>query len=132
MIELTGRTILLVDDEDFIREHVAKHLQRLGAEVIQACNGLEALERAAARRPDVILMDVRMPGMDGFEATRTLKGKPETADIPIIMLSAKAQDRERAIGVESGADSYLTKPARFPSILAEIQKYLTGIDAPVG
>ena len=132
MIDLTGRTILIVDDEAFIREHVVKHLLRMGAEVIQACNGQQALERVAQRRPDVILMDVRMPVMDGFEATKALKSKPETADIPIIILSAKAQECERAIGIENGADSYLTKPARFPSIVAELEKYLTGLNAPVG
>lgn len=123
MIDLTEKKILVVDDEDYIREHLARHLRKLGCEVIEANNGRDALEKVC-NHPDVILMDVKMPEMNGFEATKILKGNDDTADIPIVILSAKAQDSEMEEGRACGADGYLTKPASFPSILETIQELL--------
>lgn len=123
MIDLTGKRILVVDDEDYIREHLARHLRKLGCEVIEANNGQDALEKVS-NRPNIILMDVKMPVMNGFEATKRLKGSEDTADIPIVILSAKAQGCEMEEGHECGADGYLTKPASFPSILETIQELM--------
>ncbi len=123
MIDLTGNKILVVDDEDYIRQHLAKHLRRLGCEVIEANNGREALEKVK-QLPDIILMDVQMPEMTGYEVTRTLKSNPETLKTPIVLLSAKAQNSEIEKGIACGADRYLTKPASFPSIVDTVQQLL--------
>lgn len=128
MIDLAGTTILVVDDESFIRKHLAKRLSKLGCAVLEACKGQEAVEKAASR-PDVIVMDVKMPLMNGFEATKRIKAGTDTSGIPVILLSAKAQENEIAEGYSCGADSYLTKPATLTQILKTIQKHLCGSGA---
>lgn len=122
-MNLNGRKILIVDDEDFIREHLAWHLEKLGCETVRAADGKEALA-LAAEKPDLILMDVKMPLMDGYETTKELKGNPETQNIPIILLSAKAQRKEIEEGMSAGADCYLTKPASLSKILETMEQYL--------
>jgi CheY-like chemotaxis protein len=81
-----------------------------GYDVITAGDGVEGLERARAERPDIIICDIMMPRMDGLEVTRTLKGDPETASIPIVLLSAKAQQADVNAGEATGANAYVTKP----------------------
>lgn len=103
------KTILAVDDDPHIARIVRAALERLGYAVETASNGIEALERVASP-PDLIILDVQMPYMDGFETLKRLKAQPETAAIPVIMLTAKAGDEDVLRGWESGADSYLTKP----------------------
>jgi two-component system alkaline phosphatase synthesis response regulator PhoP/two-component system response regulator VicR len=102
--------ILAVDDEKHIVRLVQITLQKEGYELITASTGKEALEKVAADKPDLIVMDVMMPEMDGLEALARLKGDPATAKIPVIMLTAKAQDSDVFRGWQSGADLYLTKP----------------------
>jgi CheY-like chemotaxis protein len=102
--------ILIAEDERDIRDLVAFTLRFAGYEVFTAANGEEALELAPNVNPDLILMDVRMPRMTGYEACRIMKLNPDLKDIPIVFLSAKGQDTEIQQGLEAGAEEYLLKP----------------------
>lgn len=118
-----GKKILIADDEDFIRVHIAKKLSTKGLDVLQAGTGEEVL-KLADQRPEVILMDVKMPVIDGFEAARRLKANPETAGIPLVLLSARAQREDLEEGYAAGADHYLTKPVTIQQILETIETCL--------
>jgi CheY-like chemotaxis protein len=103
--------VLVAEDERDIRELIVITLETHGlTDVIQAWNGEEAVAKATAQRPDLILMDVRMPKMTGYEACEVLKGDPKTRDIPVVFLSAKGQDNEIKRGIELGAAEYILKP----------------------
>ena len=105
-----AKRILAVDDEQPIVRLVQVNLERAGYEVITAFNGREALEAVHAHHPDLIVMDVMMPEVDGLEALRILKSDQATSSIPVIMLTAKVQDADVMQGWQEGADMYLTKP----------------------
>ena len=102
--------ILIAEDERDIRDLIAFTLRFAGHEVFAATNGEEAVEMAPKVNPDIILMDVRMPRMTGYEACRELKANPDLAVIPVIFLSAKGQESEIQQGLDAGADDYLLKP----------------------
>jgi CheY-like chemotaxis protein len=102
--------ILVAEDERDIRDLVAFTLRFAGYEVFTAANGEEAVQQAPQVNPDLILMDVRMPRMTGYEACRIMKQTPELRDIPIVFLSAKGQETEIQQGLEAGAEEYLLKP----------------------
>ena len=102
--------ILVAEDERDIRELIGFTLRFAGFEVVLAVNGLEAIEKAPLERPDLIMLDVRMPKMTGYETCRRLKENPETTDIPVVFLSAKGQDGEIEQGLASGALEYIVKP----------------------
>jgi len=102
--------ILAVDDEKHIVRLVQITLEKEGYELVTASTGREALEKVASEKPDLVVMDVMMPEMDGLEALAKMKSDPATASIPVIMLTAKAQDSDVFRGWQSGADLYLTKP----------------------
>lgn len=102
--------ILIAEDERDIRDLVAFTLRFAGYEVFAAANGEEAVELAPKVNPDLILMDVRMPRMTGYEACRIMKLNPDLRDIPIVFLSAKGQETEIQQGLEAGAEEYLLKP----------------------
>jgi len=102
--------ILIAEDEPDIRELVAFTLRFAGHEVLAASNGEEAVQLAAREFPDLILMDVRMPRMTGYDACRALKANSELKDIPVVFLSAKGQESEIQTGLEAGAEEYLLKP----------------------
>ncbi|MFA0736309.1 MAG: hypothetical protein LASZOEIN_002622 [Candidatus Fervidibacter sp.] len=104
------KRVLVVDDERHIVRLVQVNLERQGYEVLTAYDGVECLEKAKSEKPDLIVLDVMMPRMDGFEALQRLKTDPETSHIPVIMLTARAQDRDVLQGYQYGADLYLTKP----------------------
>ncbi|HEY0075878.1 MAG TPA: response regulator [Abditibacteriaceae bacterium] len=116
--------ILAVDDEKHIVRLVQINLQKEGYEVATASTGKEALEVAGTFGPDLIVMDVMMPEMDGFEALKKLKENPDTREIPIIMLTAKAQDADVFRGWQSGADLYLTKPFNPAELLTFVKRLL--------
>lgn len=120
--------ILAVDDEKHIVRLVQINLQKEGYDVITASNGKEALERIAAEKPDLVIMDVMMPQMDGFEALKTLKSQPETVNLPVIMLTAKAQDADVFEGWKSGADLYLTKPFNPSELMSFVKRILQDRD----
>ncbi len=102
--------ILIAEDEPDIRELVAFTLRFAGYEVATATNGEEAVQMTARENPDVILMDVRMPRMTGYDACRAIKADPRFKDIPVVFLSAKGQESEIKAGLEAGAEEYLLKP----------------------
>ncbi|MCA2000274.1 MAG: response regulator [Chloroflexi bacterium] len=121
--------ILIAEDEPDIRELVAFTLRFAGHEVTSTANGEEALHQASQVVPDLIIMDVRMPKMTGYDACRAMKADPTLKDIPVIFLSAKGQDSEIQAGMEAGAEEYLLKPfapdqlvERVKSILAKFGK----------
>jgi CheY-like chemotaxis protein len=103
-------SILVAEDEPDIRELVAFTLRFSGHDVITTTNGQDAVNIAGQIRPDLILMDVRMPRMNGYDACRTLKADPTLCDIPVVFLSAKGQDSEIKAGLAAGAEEYLLKP----------------------
>jgi len=105
-----AKKILAVDDEKHIVRLVQVNLERHGYTVVTAFDGKEALEKVQTEHPDLIVLDVMMPYMDGFEVLQNLKKDQSTRDIPVIMLTAKAQDADVFKGWQSGADCYLTKP----------------------
>ncbi len=102
--------ILIAEDEPDIRDLVAFMLRFAGYEVVTASNGEEAVQGATREIPDLILMDVRMPRMTGYEACRIMKASPTLQDIPVVFLSAKGQESEIQSGLEAGAEEYLLKP----------------------
>jgi two-component system alkaline phosphatase synthesis response regulator PhoP len=121
--------ILIAEDERDIRDLVAFTLRFAGYEVFTASNGEEAVELAPRVNPDLILMDVRMPRMTGYEACKIMKADPDLMDIPVVFLSAKGQENEIQQGMDSGAEDYLLKPfapdqltSRVKTILAKFGK----------
>lgn len=117
------KTILIVDDEQPIYSYLQKKLIKLGYHAITAEDGEEALERVYSDKPDIILLDVKLPKLSGIEVCKRLKADETTRNIPILMLSAKAQSIEIRDGLEAGADKYLCKPMGFPDILNEIKMF---------
>jgi len=116
--------ILIAEDERDIRELVAFSLQFGGFEVVQAANGAEAVERAPVEKPDLILMDVRMPKMTGYEACRALKAMPDMRHIPVVFLSAKGQESEIQTGLEAGAEEYILKPFAPDELVKQVKLVL--------
>jgi CheY-like chemotaxis protein len=102
--------ILIAEDERDIRDLVAFTLRFAGHDVVAVGNGAEAVEAASKEKPDLILMDVRMPRMTGYEACEKMKSDPELKDIPVVFLSAKGQESEIRTGLDAGAAEYLLKP----------------------
>ncbi len=116
--------ILIVDDEQPVREMVAFGLRRAGFEVAEAADCRDARSRISERQPDLILMDWMLPEMSGLEFTRSLKRDDGTGDIPVIMLTARADQDDKIAGLESGADDYVTKPFSARELLARINAVL--------
>jgi two-component system alkaline phosphatase synthesis response regulator PhoP/two-component system response regulator VicR len=120
--------VLAVDDETNIRRLIEVNLLRAGYRVTTACDGQDALDKLGRERPDMVLLDVMMPRIDGFELLRRLKADPDTADIPVLMLTAKAQDADIFRGLKSGADFYLTKPFNPQELLSWINRIVHSAD----
>ena len=116
--------ILFVEDDDNNVYLVRTRLSRMGHEVVVARDGAEGLAQARALMPDLVIMDLSLPGIDGWEATRRLKSAPETAGIPIIVLSAHAMPGVEAQALEAGADDYQAKPVRMAELTSKIEKAL--------
>ena len=119
-----SRSILVVDDEEVTREILQILLEMEGFTVFAAADGLEALEKVAECRPDLIILDLMMPRLDGLGVCKQLRAQPETADLAIILLSGNSQDRAVTAGLRAGANAYLMKPIDPPLLLSEINKYL--------
>ena len=122
--------ILIVEDEANIRQLVRYNLEKEGFQVMEAADGLQGLRTAQRDKPDLVLLDLMLPGMDGLEVCRTLKGAPATSALPIIMLTAKGEDVDRIIGLEVGADDYLPKPFNPRELLARISAVLRRQPSP--
>ena len=105
-----SQQILIVEDEADIRELLRFNLEREGFSVLEAADGNEALRLARQHLPDLMLLDVMMPGPDGFEVCRLLGAQAETAHIPVLMLTARGEEMDRVVGLSLGADDYVVKP----------------------
>ena len=116
--------VLLVDDYPDAREMYCEYLEFSGFEVVEAANGLEALQRAGEESPDIILMDLSLPIMDGWEATRRLKADPRTADIPVVALTGHALSGISEGARKAGCDAFVTKPCLPDDLVKEIRKVL--------
>lgn len=116
--------ILVAEDERDIRDLIAYVLKYAGFEVEVAANGAEAVEKAPQVKPDLILLDVRMPRMTGYEACRQLKAMPEIQHVPVVFLSAKGQDNEIDEGLEVGAKDYILKPFAPDELIQQVQQIL--------
>ena len=127
------RTVLVVDDEKDIRELVGFHLAEDGYAVHEAESGEDALAGVAAERPALVILDVMLPGADGLEVCRRLRADPATASIPVIMLTARATEIDRVLGLEIGADDYIVKPFSPRELVARVHAVLRrthGEDVP--
>lgn len=124
--------ILIVEDEQDIADLIGFNLQRAGFEVLKAHDGIEGTQIALRERPDLIVLDLMLPGRDGYGVFRELKRDPRTAGIPVIMLTARAQTEDRIQGLEAGADDYLTKPFSPKELLLRVQAILKRVEAPPG
>jgi two-component system KDP operon response regulator KdpE len=117
----SGKTVLVVDDESRMVEFIAMNLELEGFRVVRAANGSEALEKASREHPDLVLLDIMMPDMDGFE---TLEGLRETSSVPVIFLTAKSEEVDRIKGLDLGADDYITKPFSPRELVSRIRAVL--------
>lgn len=127
-----GPLVLLVDDFEDARVMYGEYLSHTGYRVVDAATGEEALEVAFRTRPDIVLLDMLLPGLDGWEVTERLRSTPETRDIPIIALSAMALDRERERSERAGCDLFLAKPCPPADLASAIARVLSGRAAPTG
>jgi two-component system cell cycle response regulator DivK len=127
-----GQTVLLVEDNEDNRIIYSTVLRHVGYDVVEAEDGVQAVALARSALPDLILMDISIPGMDGWEATRILRRDPATKDIPIIALTAHAlaDDRERAL--QMGFTAYLAKPVEPRTVVAEVRRWLGTGDSTAG
>ena len=119
-------TIMVVEDNELSRDALSRRLARRGYRVVLAVDGAQAIALAHDERPDVILMDLGLPRVDGWEATRRLKADPATRHIPIIVLSAHAMISDRDKALQAGGDEFDTKPVRFQPLLDKIEALLVG------
>jgi two-component system, cell cycle response regulator DivK len=116
--------ILLVEDNEMNRDMLSRRLQRRGHEVLVAGNGADGVAKARAEVPGLILMDMSLPVLDGWEATRQIKADPTTSAIPIIALTAHAMSEDRERAISAGCDDYDTKPVEFPRLIGKIDALL--------
>jgi CheY-like chemotaxis protein len=116
--------LLLVEDNEASREGLSRHLRRRGYEVLTAVDGRQGLEAARAEPPDLVLMDMSLPVLDGWEATRQLKADPMTRHVPVIALTAHAMAGDREKALAAGCDEYDTKPVEFARLLGKIEGLL--------
>jgi two-component system cell cycle response regulator DivK len=116
--------ILLVEDNEMNRDMLSRRLQRKGYDVLIAVDGEAGVQMTASERPDLVLMDMSLPTVDGWEATRRIKGMPETASIPVIALTAHVMNGDRDKAIEAGCDDYDSKPVDFERLLAKMQALL--------
>jgi CheY-like chemotaxis protein len=121
--------ILIVEDNEMNRDMLSRRLERKGFEVLAARDGEQGLQVATSESPDLILMDMSLPVVDGWEATRRLRAAEDTRRIPVIALTAHAMSGDRERALEAGCDEYDTKPIEFPKLLAKIEELLSRTQA---
>lgn len=125
------KRILLVEDNEMNREMLSRRLLRKGYEVVIAVDGLQGVEMARAQRPQLILMDLSLPGIDGWEATRRIKANPATRAIPVIALTAHAMSDDRAKALDAGCDDFDTKPVDLVRLLEKMERLLASMTGGV-
>jgi len=116
--------ILVIDDEKDIVELIRYNLKNEGFSVIQAYDGETAIKMAKTQKPDLLILDLMLPGMNGIDVCKAIRANPETAHLPIIMLTAKADEVDKIIGLEIGADDYITKPFSVKELMARVRTIL--------
>jgi two-component system, cell cycle response regulator DivK len=119
-------TILLVEDNEMNRDMLSRRLERRGYQVLEATDGQAGIDLTKSAAPDLVLMDMSLPVLDGWEATRRLKSSPETKHIPVIALTAHAMSSDRDKALEAGCDDYDTKPIEITRLLSKIEALLRG------
>ena len=124
-MDVLAKKILVVDDEVYILHILDFSLGAEGYEVLTAADGDEAIRMARTEKPDLIVLDIMMPKVDGFEACRRLKADTETSAIPVILLTAKGREVDRQMGMEVGADDYIVKPFSPTRLIEKIGSYLS-------
>jgi DNA-binding response OmpR family regulator len=118
------KKVLVVDDEEYLVELLSVNLEVAGFNVVKAYDGEQGLKQTEAERPDIIILDIRMPGVDGFEVCRRLKADPTTKNIPIIMLSAYVQQADINKGLSLGAETYIKKPFDVQNLIDTVNQIL--------
>ena len=118
--------ILIVEDNEENRDALARRLKRRGYDVVLAVDGLQGVAMSKSEKPDLILMDMNLPELDGWEATRQVKAAPETAAVPVIALTAHALSGDKARALAAGCTDYHTKPVELPRLLEQIEALLRG------
>jgi DNA-binding response OmpR family regulator len=116
--------VLVVDDEEYIQHILNFSFGAEGFEVITASDGEEAVTMARSERPDIIVLDIMMPKMDGYEACKQIKADPQTQDIPVILLTAKGREVDRKLGAEAGADDYVVKPFSPGRLIERVEGFI--------
>ena len=116
--------ILLIEDNELNRDMLSRRLRRAGMDVLTACDARQGIETAMSEVPDLILMDLRLPDMSGWDAVRKLKSDPQTTRIPLIALTAHAMEGDRRKAIEAGCDDYDTKPIDLPRLLGKMEALL--------
>ncbi|GCE19219.1 response regulator transcription factor [Dictyobacter kobayashii] len=125
------RKILVVDDEAVLLDTISYNLEQAGYQVTKAADGLSALDAARTETPDLVILDIMLPGIDGLEVCRQLRRERLTAVVPIIMLTAKGDEIDKVVGLEVGADDYMTKPFGRRELLARVRALLRRADYPI-
>jgi two-component system alkaline phosphatase synthesis response regulator PhoP len=115
-----NKKILVIEDDPTTLRLTKYTLEHEGYQVLTASNGLEGLKKARSEKPDLIMLDVMLPGIDGFEICHRLRAEPQTAQLPVLMLSAKARETDKATGLKVGADDYIIKPWHRPELLTKV------------
>jgi len=124
-VALMGKKILVIKDDPISLRLIEYTLHKEGYQVLRAKNGLEGISKAQSEEPDLIILDIMLPDIDGFEVCHRLRANSQTAQLPILVLSAKAQEIDKAIGLKAGADDYITKPAAPSEIVSRVETLLT-------
>lgn len=117
-------TVLIVDDSQTLRQMLSELLQGNGMNVVEATNGLEAKERIQEKAPDLVITDLIMPQMNGYELCRWIKNEPSVQKIPVLICSTKSEEFDRYWGMKQGADAYITKPFHPPELLRTVKQLL--------
>lgn len=123
-------TILLVEDNEMNRDMLSRRLSRRGFNVLRAENGQAGVELTASQRPDLVLMDMSLPVIDGWEATRRIKADPSTSTIPVIALTAHAMASDREMALQAGCDDYDSKPVDLARLIGKIEQLLGAAQMP--
>ena len=121
------KKILVIEDDPSALRLVQYTLEQEGYQVLAATNGLAGIRKAQNEEPDLLVLDIMLPGIDGFEICHRLRAEPQTAQLPILMLSAKAQETDKATGLKVGADDYITKPADPSEIINRVRTLLAQV-----
>ncbi|NJK40504.1 MAG: response regulator [Acaryochloridaceae cyanobacterium SU_2_1] len=120
------QTVLVVDDSITQRQLISNALEEIGLTVLIATDGIEALEQIESTQPDIVILDIVMPRMNGYEVCRTIKSNPRTQNVPVVICSSKSEEFDRYWGMKQGADAYLAKPVQPRDLLILVKQLLEG------